>query len=726
MNESGFLSSGTQALRPKARILRTFGDELISSETVAIIELVKNAYDADATQVHINFKDPLEVGKGMIEIFDNGNGMSLDTIQYVWMEPATPYRKNQTISKNFKRRVLGEKGIGRFAASRLGDNLEVITRNSDLETRVFFDWTQFDDDQKYLDEINVIWEESEPKLIRPGGIVENLFRNNLSGNGSDLTHGTILRIGKLRTKWDKQQLESMRIGLSRLISPLSSEDNLLEKNVFRINLQLPKRFNYLSGIVEPPDLLKNPHYKLIGNIDSEGRYCLKLDLNPVNHEPKIEDIKGLFKFQDGHSPVCGPFKIELRIWDREAKDLADRVKLYGSTLKDLRQELDNAAGINIYRNGFRVLPYGERGNDWLRLDLRRVQDPTKRLSNNQIIGYVLISSEKNPLLRDQSNREGIIESPALEDLRQLIKMALNEVELKRYIIRRSKQQSTTKGLFSDFDLTVVKDQVKKDHPEDKKLLLLIGKKEKDLKGKVVQVKDAISRYQRLATLGQLIDTILHEGRAPLSKIGNEVYLGNRDLQSVKGLPSGVYDRIHNRFMSIDGQSKILSTVFRKIEPFGGRKRGRPTQVILEKVIADAFSILDKEIAETNVKVRLPNEKNTITADPSEIQQVIINLLQNSIYWLREIPFNDREISVQTLRKDKDLIEIVFSDSGPGVPSEYKDAIFDPYFSTKPDGIGIGLTIAGEIINEYYNGSLELLDDGPLSGANFLISLRKRV
>src|SRR5262245_50727795 len=116
-------------LRPRARLLRTLGEELISNEIVAVIELVKNAYDADATRVMIRFVAPLVPGKGRIEVIDNGHGMDLKTVQTVWMEPATPSKRDKPRSRTFGRRHLGEKGIGRFAASRLANELEVISRS---------------------------------------------------------------------------------------------------------------------------------------------------------------------------------------------------------------------------------------------------------------------------------------------------------------------------------------------------------------------------------------------------------------------------------------------------------------------------------------------------------------------------------------------------------------------------------------------------------------------
>ncbi len=719
--------SGTQALRPRARILRTFGDELISSETVAVIELVKNAYDADATRVLVCFHGSLEIGKGRIEVIDNGHGMSLETIQTAWMEPATMVRKRRPQSEQRERRVLGEKGIGRFAASRLADRLEVVTRRAvmDREVRVFFDWSQFDDEQKYLDQIKVPWEEIEPTEICPGGTIQALWGESERPEASELTHGTILRMERLRTTWGKNQLETLRTGLSRLISPFFDQDQVTRNDEFQIRLELPAPFEYLSGIVEPPEALKSPHYTLKGYMDKTGHHHLTIKLRGRDGQ---EPITGRFAFPDGHTPRCGPFHIELRVWDREAKDLAELVELYGSTLKDVRGDLNRAAGVNIYRDGFRVLPYGEPRNDWLRLDLRRVQNPTLRLSNNQVVGYVLISADDNRLLCDQSNREGLIEGPALDDLRELVEMVLAELETRRYAVRPRRKKPTTQpgGLFIDFDLAAVRDLVRRRHPDDAELLALVGEKEKDLERRVEEVQEVLARYRRLATLGQLIDTVLHDGRAPLSKISNEAHLGLRDIERARKDRVRLIRRLSQRFGTINTQSDVLATVFRKIEPFGGRKRGRPVQVRLEQVIADAFSVLDTEIAEVGVQVSPLDSDTQVTVDQAEIQEVIINLLQNSLYWLRRVPKDCRQIAVRVRRKHPDEVEILFSDSGTGVELEFRERIFEPYFSTKPDGVGLGLTIAGEIVSEYYAGDLELIDSGPLPGATFRITLRRRV
>jgi C4-dicarboxylate-specific signal transduction histidine kinase len=177
-------------------------------------------------------------------------------------------------------------------------------------------------------------------------------------------------------------------------------------------------------------------------------------------------------------------------------------------------------------------------------------------------------------------------------------------------------------------------------------------------------------------------------------------------------------------MRIATQQNVLAGVFRRIEPFGGRRRGRPSPRAVERVIAESVAVLESDFKEIGAQVTLPTSETMVTADESELQQVFVNLLTNSVYWLKEAPREKRQVEIAASRDD-DGLHILFSDSGPGVPMDIREQIFDPYFSTVENGIGLGLSIAGEIVQEYYDGRLELMD-GPLSGANFRVTLRRRV
>ena len=171
---------------------------------------------------------------------------------------------------------------------------------------------------------------------------------------------------------------------------------------------------------------------------------------------------------------------------------------------------------------------------------------------------------------------------------------------------------------------------------------------------------------------------------------------------------------------------MLSTVFRRVEPFGGRKRGRPKQLYLEKIIEDAFGVCESQISDLKIETSLPTGQTLVRVDETEIQEVMVNLLQNSLYWLQFADATHRRIAVSVKRTEQDHVEIIYADTGPGIPEENRARIFEPYFSTKKDGVGLGLAIVGEIIKDYYGGTLELLDSVGTSGAVFRITLTKRV
>jgi len=699
--------------------LRTFGDELISSPVVAVIELVKNAYDADATRVLVRFRPPFaSAGGGSIELIDNGHGMSIETIEQTWMEPATLHRKRNPKSETLGRRVLGEKGIGRFATSRLADELEVVTRRpaDELETHVSFDWSAFDDEDSYLDEVTASFWEEEPAVFVAGGDVDLLWPDEQPPRGR--RRGTLLRMERLRQGWMDDELNQLRVGLARLISPFDYDAT--EKTGFKILLDVPAHDRF-TGPVEPPELLQHPPYLLSGKVAADGSYRLSVHLP---NQPRSERAEGTFTLPGGRPPACGPFEIELRVWDRDRDSMKSLAVERGATVRAVREDLDEAAGINVYRDRFRVLPYGEPRNDWLRLDLRRVQNPTMRLSNNQIVGYVLIGADKNPDLRDQSNREGLIENQAYEDLRFLVISVLAELEKRRYTARRPPAEAPERGgIFTSFSISPLRAYVRQRYPDDQQLVQLVVDTADDLAQRVEEVQDVIARYRRLATLGQLIDIVLHDGRAPIAKIGNEAKLGLRDIDRDQN--GKLVSRLGERLSTIHTQSDVLAVVFRRIEPFGGRRRGRPRRLPVESIIADTVAVVETEIERLGARVSMPTGDHTVSVDPAELQEVILNLLQNSLWWLREVPEDERKINIR-VRRPEGRLEIYFSDSGPGVDPAFADRIFDPYFSTKPNGVGLGLTIAGEIVNEYYAGELELMDTGPLPGATFRITLRRRI
>jgi signal transduction histidine kinase len=523
--------------------------------------------------------------------------------------------------------------------------------------------------------------------------------------------GEELHLVELNDAWEASDFGRLRSELARLVSAHEGRSD------FEIVLDLPERFKEYAGTIAPPPILGKPHYKLQGHINGKGKVEAYYEGPDTKEAMQVSERISLEK---ARAPECGPFRFEFRVWDRDPTGLDPLAQELGSTVRQLRQDLDAACGISIYRDNFRIL-LGD--NDWLRLDPRRVQNPTMRLSNNQVVGAVFISAEQNKGLRDQTNREGIVDSPAFEDFKRTLIELLSKLEVKRDTYRRAQRPSEPmSGIFQELDIKPLREFLEARYPDDAELRAFLQDKTRSFEHGVVQVQQVLARYRRLATLGQLIDAVLHDGRTPVASISNEVALGTRDLDRY-GEQAPV-EILKGRLKTISQQTEVLSTLFQRLAPFSGRKRGRPAEIAMEKTITDSFALFEKRVSDLHVDVHLPSSRTMVTVDQAEMQQIFVNLLDNALYWLEKVPEAQRKIAVEVSTKAGELV-VLFSDSGPGVPDDIRDRIFDPYFSAKPDGVGLGLTIAGETAAEY-DGSLELVSGGPLPGATFRVILRRRL
>lgn len=711
------IDRGSFVFKPRARLIKTIGEELISNDNVAITELVKNSYDANSPIVDITFQGVVKdkektVKKGNKEvsttehyiakegasiiILDEGIGMDFETIQKAWMEPATNFKKKEE-NKSNKRKYTGEKGIGRFASAKLSSKLELITKQEGKdEIVVKFDWNDFSNEDSYLEDVKIEW------VIRPAQEIKN--------------YGTILKLIGLNEDWDESKIAELRVALSRLLNPIVPTEDFL------ISINLPKPFgDSFSGLIERPETLNRPNYYIKGCVTEDGApKNIVFYRKSKNEEESLTLSEKLFTANRAYS--AGPFSFEFKIWNRDDENLNALATETNSIVKNVRKDLDDLCGISIYRDNIRVLPYGNHNNDWVRLDIRRVNNPTLRLSNNQIVGYISIGLETNPSLKDQSNREGIVESQAFEDIKDYIKLILNEVEQRRYSERPRENQTgkTTKtSLFEKLSLTSLSDEIKENNPSSKEILDLIDQKDAEIKDTITKIQEVISRYRRLSTLGQLIDPIIHDGRNCLGKIDTKTNIIIKEANKT----DFKMDKILEKANEIQSIRKDFAQLFKRIEPFGGRKRGRPQTLILEDVINNQFLINKEELEKHNIDYHVSETKHSVTIDESELAVVFMNLIQNSLYWLTTVE-TERKIDV-SVSDEQEGLSIIISDSGPGIQSGTEESIFDPYFSTKPDGIGLGLAIVGEIMAEY-DGELSLIKDAVLNGTAFKLLFRKRI
>ena len=715
-----------RSLRPRARIVRTLGSELISNEQIAIVELVKNAYDADATQVIVRFVGPLVEHAGEVEVWDDGHGMSAGTVDAVWSEIATPYRLEAIKSESGKRRVLGEKGIGRLAASRLGDVTNVITkRPSGEEVSLVIDWRDFTD-ERYLDEVTFnVAVVDPPRTFGPLGEAESLFHRPLAS-------GTAVRTSGLGRRWEDTDFDSLRLALSRLLPPRPAEELASKtRSAFSIWLDLPEETNSASGEVGANDVLARPHYQVVGSVDASGRAHLTYRDSLTDEESQIDEPIRVSGGADRmRRPRCGPLEVDLRAWDLdrdtfEATKGSLRDEL--STLSKFREDIKSRSGVAVYRDGFRVQPFGDATFDWLHLDSRRVNNPTMRLSNNQVSGFVFISADANPGLRDRSHREGMIDTAEYEDFQQVTTQLVALLEAPRRASARrapkSKSRPSTTGIFSYFSLDRLTG-LAASRSADRDLVEAIDEVTAQVGRGVEEVKQTLARFSRLATLGSIVDLILHEGRGSLSRIRTGV-AGVLGKTPAAAQLSGS-ERITKYGPRIERGAATLSDLFSRIEPLAGKKRSAPKLVGLSELVEPAVELMSARAKHAGVVVTTRVVDSSVTVDPGEITQVVVNLLDNAIYWAGTVDDEtSRAVLVEAVPLQGGGASITVSDSGPGVPSEFEEAIFDAYFSLKPQGTGLGLAIAGATIQDFYEGSLLLMKPGELPGARFRATLRSQ-
>lgn len=679
--------SGSAKMRPRARLIGLIGDELISDEPVAVVELVKNSYDADADMVTIKFIGENFERPTRIIITDNGCGMDLDTVLSSWFEPGTIAKRKQERSPDKGRVYQGAKGIGRFASARLAEALFLESKKDNQEDGVFvlLEWGKFDEDS-YLDEISFEYE------VRPL---------------ADLKKGTRLTLEHLRKEWTRDNYEELHTRLSRLISPFK------EVSDFGILMEIPG-IPELSGFVAPPDLILQPKYYLEGKIDEHGYFTGTLFFNKRQQKTfKDHKIGGM-----GTLPRCGAFGVEIRAWDRDKDGLEPIGKELGIGVAEMRRTLNGFCGVSIYRDGFRVYPYGQKGNDWLNLDSRSRQNPVQCLANNQIVAAIQLSREWNPELKDRANREGMVLNDEHAALEAWFVEILKLLEIERYSLRpRRENTDTAQPIFEAFDLGSTVKKVRQELGPIHPVTTLIVETDRKVKEGVERIQEVFSRLLMSSGLGHMVDIVIHEIGAPLGKINRQLERIQKDVELIKDL--ALQESISKKLNSIKPWLEQIFNLRQRLEPQTPAKRGRASTFNVKEEVEDNFTLYESLMLKQGIRTKIiaPDGDIRVTMSRASLGQIIANLIDNAVFWISREKGEGKggkiEVIIEKIQKG---FRVVFSDDGPGVAPEDKNQIFEPYFTTKPNGMGLGLHISRLIIEPY--GKLLLREEGNLRGASF--------
>ena len=665
----------SQPFRPRARVLQLLGDELIGSARLAVFELVKNAYDADANEVVVRL-DLDRNPEPMITVTDDGDGMTLDILQSVWLVPGDDYRQKQRDMRQRTHRhhrlPLGEKGIGRFAVHKLGNRISLVTRapNSD-ECVVQIDWNELIA-KPYLDEAPVRISISQPEVFL----------------GSRT--GTRIQIQQLRiTDWSRREIRRLHNQITSVCSPFE------EPNGFRAVLEVPDRQEWIADLPDVSEILNRAIWKFSFRLENgkfDWRYefrqvpGFKLDGRVV--EKSGDRLKLPPRSGDGRTDKkviadetttlgIGPITGEFYVYDRDKEVLR---RLPDTRL--LASYLDDTGGVRVYRDGMRVYNYGEPGDDWLGLDLRRVNIPTRRISRNIILGAVHLSLETSTELIEKTNREGFVENDACTRLCQIVLGALAALEEERR-----------------FD----KDRIRKltDKPDD----LTTARIERPIKELRLEldrqgVRQTFEPYVAKIEHDYLSmqETLLSAGMSGLNLavVFHEVERGVRVLHQVivEGADLNSAARHARELMHLlDGFAALL-------------RRDSRQQHSGRKLVSAAWQFNVLRLRHHRVRFVCPLlEDDDLGFQSRFVFSLVLgalnNLIDNAFYWLKvrwsDVPVGngptERHLYVGVSNEFKSGPALVVADNGTGFQGDDPENLVRPFFTRKPDGMGLGLYYA---------------------------------
>lgn len=738
--------------RPHARLLTMLGEQLIKNDQIALVELVKNAYDADASVVRVDFRGfgpNFESGpQSSIVITDNGTGMSSEVLETAWMSPATPekLRRKRIKPTTARGRILqGEKGIGRFAVFKLGASVVLTTREAGAseESTLAVDLTaveaSMEDDgtilgvqawptpesiesrkvnppkpEMFLDEIRATLTQRQPTTF------------SWDPNAS----GTEIVISGVRSKWSLAKVEAVFNDLERLQPVMWRFGAEATRPDFVVNFER-------DGAELPLSIARQAEFEAIldhavltvtnGRFDVEHR-SISFDLNGRPFVLSVDDseVRALKPFvkrfgdaaENPHPEFdCGPFSFEFHIFD--FSNLAPVEYQLDRNEKDLLRE----HRVYLYRDGVRVYPYGDPEDDWLQIDvLRGTQSARSIFSNDQTVGFVSISQRENPKLQDKTNREGLLENGAATgDFVALIQTVLAYLRTKpyeRYASANRRAHEKRKPIRERVD----------EHFNTLRTsaLTLEAQQSVDALERAISQERAVSelqleRTQDLAGVGLSVETASHDLIAASSealRIAKQVHGELRQLgltnEDVYTLSTSLLQRlefIDARFQDVQGL--FVST---------RKKRGPVDAAQLARRVKSMYARLHKS---KNITFEIDDELRVV-GDSTEgaVLQSLINLVDNATFWLLASPA-PRMIKVFAV----DSSTLAVSDSGPGVSDADEPFIFEPFYSGKGDaGKGLGLYIAREAGAR--NGFDVQLAEGPpvgpmLGGATFTMKFHKK-
>lgn len=402
--------------------------------------------------------------------------------------------------------------------------------------------------------------------------------------------------------------------------------------------------------------------------------------------------------------------------------------------------LNDISGVSIFRNRFRIRPYGDYGNDWLSLDKKRVQNPALKIGANQISGIIEIQDEEISNLVEKSARDGLKEDAYYDGLLSVISQLLTFIELKRYSFRQKTGKGRKNHVFSSqmgilTDFSAVKNKVisvmQKANVSSEEMNELNDFIDKDINNKLKvaqELERQIAMYQGQATLGKIMDVVMHEVRKPLHWIKNQTNNMDRAYKRyMKDSNAQDLNKIMKIVEETPEQLKTITNLFNRLNSLATRKRTAMSAFSLMNTIQTAIDIFSDEIQRKNIIFNVNIENDFLFKGWREdILAALANIIENAVYWV-DFAKEDKILEI-SLYETNDSIEISTWNNGPKIIRDLldDDSLFTPGISGKVTengtGTGLGLSIAGEAVDRN-GGQIKVIDVS--EGAKFIIEFPKK-
>ena len=785
-----------------SRIISHLGEALIDNEKIALLELIKNASDADANYCNIEI-DTLyqsEHGQGRIIIEDDGNGMTPYIIENAFLKIATSFKSNhQKVSPKFKRQAQGNKGIGRLSLNQLGKFISVDTK-VDLELPKYFSPEELrtvlgydtendfsNDNDFYYYHIEIDWErysksnESvEDVKLDLQALPFNEFTFNHKKN-----HGTRIEVLGLKgiDFWKSTQTQKeIEQDVLEFLNPY-----LDERYNFYVKINLDSRV-FTSNNYDISDIENNFLSKVDFTFDSNKKL---INLNIVRSKRyidyKVEQLISELRNWELEKENEPPYKEYYKEWEKEAiiinlssltqanislpkvkfdkfltysEEIKDekleekkskemfflpgdfRGSIYGFDLssnspisKNFRKVLEEIKGVKIYRNNFRIFPYGSKNNDWLEMSDFNLRSKGVVFRQHSSTGFFNIDGEQNlELLKELTNRQGLVLDNYGTNFILIAKeliyktIAKKDQDFSKYFsFSRKNISKLSKGQTIEIaGITFRKQANALDQTENKANLLIqefdnLDDNEKkneliSLQESTRNIRNAVSlKEKQLAELGAHIDEFAPIMGATIiaETLSHEII---RLSNSIKSSSSKARNAVFNdnkeeailNLNRLDSSNKFLVRYASLLDVNSySRRRRYSVESIKEKLeeILKNTPLLTYGKTTVNVEITGNDFKAKIISDSFKI--IIENLVINSTYWLDKMNISN---SLLTFKLDNDLGKLFVFDNGIGIDKSVENHLFDEFVTNKPDndGRGMGLYIVTTLLNEF--GATITLDD----------------